>query len=437
MTAPLRLEVSKGTLLRLPRAATTVFVADPEIADIQVRSPSLIYVLAKQAGETVLYAVDGEDRVMVGATLTVSHNISRLQQTLRASMPNVDIDVESVDGAIVLSGYVPTAGASEEARRLAQRFSPKEGGVVNQLRVVAPNQVSLRVRIAEVQRSTVKELGFNWDALFSGGTFALGLAAGKPAVAGGNFLARNLAADGTSTTNSIVGGLTAGKFGMNGVIDALASEGLLTILAEPNLTAVSGETASFLAGGEFPIPVPQSKDTIGIDFKKYGVSLAFTPTLLDGDRINLRVRPEVSQLSSAGAITIDNITVSALSTRRAETTVELASGQSFAIAGLLQNNSNQDLSRVPGLGDLPVLGPLFRSTKFNRSESELVIIVTPYIVRPVSTKLAAPTDGMVPPNDMERIIGGANYRQQLANPSDIPRNRQGQALIGPAGFILE
>ena len=224
---------------------------------------------------------------------------------------------------------------------------------------------------------------------------------------------------------------------MNGLIDALGKEGLISILAEPNLTAMSGETATFLAGGEFPIPIPIDQNRVTIEFKKFGVSLSFTPTILNGERINLRVRPEVSQLSQQGAIELAGFRIPSLTTRRAETTVELGSGQSFAIAGLMQNNTAQDNLRTPGLGDLPILGPLFRSDRYRRNESELVIIVTPYVVRAPSTKLAAPNDGMVPPNDVERILSGVNYRAQLNDRNTVPRLRTGQGLIGPSGFVLD
>ncbi|MDP9128590.1 MAG: hypothetical protein M3N08_10075, partial [Pseudomonadota bacterium] len=191
----------------------------------------------------------------------------------------------------------------------------------------------------------------------------------------------------------------------NGLIDALAQDGLVTILAEPNLTAMSGETANFLAGGEFPIPVPQGNNAISIQFKNYGISLEFTPTILSDDRISLHVKPEVSQLTTTGSITISNIAVPALLTRKAETTIEVASGQSFAIAGLLDNSQAQTVNKYPLLGDLPVLGALFRSDRFQNGQTELVIIITPYIVKPSAEQLALPTDGLSPPNETERLIG--------------------------------
>ena len=194
------------------------------------------------------------------------------------------------------------------------------------------------------------------------------------------------------------------------LIDALDLEGLATILAEPNLTASSGESANFLAGGEFPIPVPQGNQNVTVEYKRFGVSVEFTPVVLDGGRISIRVRPEVSQLTTVGDLKLNNVEIPALTVRRAETTVEMASGQSFAIAGLFQNNASNMLQALPGLGELPILGPLFRSTSFQRNESELVIIVTPYLVRPVSrpSELQSPTDGLRFPSDIERILGPRN-----------------------------
>ncbi len=200
---------------------------------------------------------------------------------------------------------------------------------------------------------------------------------------------------------------TSGKnYNVNGMIDALAQDGLITILAEPTLTAMSGETANFLAGGEFPVPIPQGNGTISIEFKKYGVSLEFTPTLISENRINLHVKPEVSELTQNGAIILNNITVPALTTRKAETTVELGSGESFAIAGLLDNNQAQTVNKFPILGDMPVIGALFRSDHFVSGQSELVVIITPYIVKPSSEQqLALPTDGFSPPSESERLLG--------------------------------
>ena len=225
---------------------------------------------------------------------------------------------------------------------------------------------------------------------------------------------------------------------MKPLLDALDKEGLITVLAEPNLTAVSGETAEFLAGGEFPVLVPGNNGRVTISFKKFGVSLAFTPTLIGGSTISLKVKPEVSQLSSTGAVEVSGFVIPALTTRRAETTVELGSGQSFAIAGLLQNNITRDIERFPGLSDIPVLGSLFRSDQFKRDESELVIIVTPYIVRPVSSQLLAlPTDGLTPPTDTDRVLHSRLYRPTLGRRPSGPSGRGANGLVGPVGFMLD
>jgi pilus assembly protein CpaC len=432
------LEINKGTLVRLSQPASTVFVADPEIADIQMKTAGLVYIFGKKAGETALFAVDDRERVVLNTTLVVSHNVSRLRQALRAVAPEAEVEVISVDDSLILTGMVHSPAEAENIRAVAARFAPEKGSLINQIRVMAPNQVNLRVRFAEVSKETLKQFGINWESIARfGGNVLLGVATGRDFISSTGTFPRE------GSTNTIIGSYTGGRQDINGAIDALATEGLITVLAEPNLTALNGETASFLAGGEFPIPIAQAGNnsggnTITVEFKTFGVGLAFTPHLLEAGRINLRVRPEVSQLSSAGSVTLSGFSIPALTTRRAETTVELGSGQSFVIAGLLQNNTTQDISRVPVLGDLPILGTLFRSDKFRRNESELVIIVTPYVVRPVSAnRIALPTDGFVAPNDVERILGGITYRPQLNDRDQQPNTKEGQGLIGPSGFQLD
>lgn len=416
-------DVRKGGLLRLKEPVGTVFIADPDIADIQVKSPTLIYILGKAPGETTLYALSKDDRVIFSGIVTVQHNLSRLRQAVDDFMPDTNIHVRSVDDSIVLSGRVHTAVQAEDLRRLASSVVGADNKIINRVQIAAPNQVNLRVRIAEMSREIVKQLGFNWNATVIGSKFRIGLQTGGGAVVNGD--------------NALTGFVTSGKFSLDSVVNALEKEGLISVLAEPNLTALSGETASFLAGGEFPIPIPQDNRTIGITFKQFGVGLAFTPTLLSDERINLKVRPEVSQLTSTGAVTIQGFSIPALTTRRAETTVELGSGQSFAIAGLLQNTLTRDLNKFPGLADLPILGALFRSDNYQRNESELVIIVTPYIVRPVSApRLALPTDGLKMPRDVERLFKGTSYSASPHSPQTVVRDRQGRRLIGPAGFSL-
>lgn len=412
---PIVIELSEGQLLRLDRAMSSVFVANPEIADVTAKSERLLYLFGKNVGATTLFALDANDNVIANVTVTVTHNLSRLQGALDELLADGAIVASSVDGAIVLTGAVATATEAENARRLAMRFVGNGGEVINRMAVTAPNQVNLRVRIAEVSREITNQFGFNWDVVTDGG-FRFALQSFPP----------------TAGVNAIAVGGDIGDVSIDALIDALADDDLVTILAEPNLTAVSGETASFLAGGEFPVPVSQDEDTITVLFKQFGVSLAFTPTLLSGNRISMRVRPEVSQLSNAVQVVTGGLTIPSLTTRRAETTVELGSGQSFAIAGLIQDSSRQEHSRIPGLGDLPVLGALFRSDRFQRNETELVIIVTPYLVRPVDAdRLATPLDPYrAPPAAANAVPAGQTVP---VNPA------QAQNLGGAknTGFLLD
>ena len=439
---PIVVELNEGKLIRLEKPANSVFIANPGIADISVKSARLVYLFGSRPGETTLFAVDEEDEVVANLKVVVNHNISRLTEALERLVPDGSITATSIDGAIVLSGKVDNATQSENVRRLARRFIGENEEIINQLGVTAPNQINLRVRVAEVSRTIVNQFGINWDAAVQTSDFIFGLATGNlvtvptlPASPTANsFITR----PGVGVNSLFFSG-SPGNFDVNGLIDLLEQDGLVTVLAEPNLTALSGETANFLAGGEFPIPVPQRNGNFTIQFKQFGVSLAFTPTVIGNNRISMRVAPEVSQLSNTGAITIQTIQVPALTTRRAETTVELGSGQSFAIAGLLLDNTLQNTESVPGLSDLPILGPLFDSDRFERNESELVIIVTPYVVKPVASEdmLALPTDPYlnVEPSPAERDVA-----QSPAQPQTIPLNTGAPTAGGPtrpSGFIVE
>jgi pilus assembly protein CpaC len=431
------LEVRKGQLIRLARPAAAVFVADPEVADVQAHSPTLVYVFGRRSGTTTLFAIDENEDVLLRREVVVEHHLSGLQSALREVAPDARVEVRSVDGAIVIDGAVRDPVKAQELRELANRYLGENETLINRLSVAAPTQVNLRVRVAEVAREVTKLFGINWEGLFTPDNFLFGFATGRPFTTNGGLpFAR--AADVSGAANTLFGGYSNGDVTINGILDALEREGLVNVLAEPNLTALSGETASFLAGGEFPVPVGQDNDQIQIEFKQFGVSLAFTPTVLSANRISLRVRPEVSDLSEKGAIRVRDLVIPALSTRRAETTVELGSGQSFAIGGLISNSTRNSVEKVPGLGDLPVLGTLFRSNSFRRSESELVIIVTPYLVAPAAAaKLATPRDGLEDPSDLERLIEGkishaVPYHGSQPQPSvDRPR------LVGAAGFMLD
>ena len=426
---PIVLQVSKGTLIRLPAPANTVFVANSDIADVTIKTPSLVYVTAKAPGETVLYAVDAGDHVLLNSIVRVDHDLSRVRESMQAIAPGENVSVSSVDNSLVLSGKVSSAARAEKLRSMAASIAGEtKGNVVNRMSVITPNQVNIRVKIAEVDRQALKSIGVNWQKLTGNIQFVTNNPIGSTNITTFNQLA------------TFVGGHNAKTLA---VLDALAQENLLTTLAEPNLTATNGQPASFLAGGEFPVPIASTAATAGalptvtIEFKTFGVSLDVTPTILDADHLSLRVRPEVSQLSSNGAVTLNNFVIPALTVARADTTVQLSSGQSFLLGGLIQNNTTQNVSKVPWLGDVPVLGQLFRSEQFQHNQTELVIIVTPYLVQPAVASLATPVDGFRPPHDGQRIIDGDTYRQTLPAPANGPIGTGGQGVIGPVGFRLD
>jgi pilus assembly protein CpaC len=420
--------VHGGRLLRLPAPANNVFVADPEIADVQVPGANALYVLGKKSGRTTVYALGEGGEPVLAANVIVTHDVDAIGALLKAELPNEAVNVRSVPGGIVITGDVTSSADAAHAISLLDGFLGQGDKIINQLSVRSPTQVNLRVRIAEMSRQVQKQLGFNWDSLFSDGTFSFGLLSGQPGPA--------------EVPDVVAGRFVKGNFDILAMIDALAKEGVVTTLAEPNLTAVSGETASFLAGGEFPIPVgvtnTNGTNQISIQFKQFGVSLDFTPTVLGPDRISLKVRPEVSQLSEDFSIILgNNIRIPGLQVRRAETTVELASGQSFAIAGLMDNRSTNTLAKLPGAGSLPILGPLFQSSAFQRNESELIIIVTPYIVQPIriaQKEIPTPLDGYRPATDIERMFGQKIARSLKAPGPNAPLADKGQRLKGDAGF---
>jgi len=433
----LNLSQGTGAMVRLSAPMSDVFVANDTIADVQVRSATQLYVFGKGRGETTVYATGRNGRVVYAANVRVGNNISSVDEMLGLAMPEANIRATPMNNLVLLTGTVASPTDVEEAQRLVQAYVGEGTQVISRLRSAVPLQVTLKVKIAEVNRSLLKQIGVNLFSSDPTSGFKFGIGQGD---------ASSTAGPGSSpfsVGSLLTGGTTlgaAGKlFGLDlaGAIDLAEKDGLVSILAEPNLTALSGETASFLAGGEFPIPVSQSLNAVTIEYKQYGVGLAFTPVVLADGRISMRVRPEVSELSNEGAVKLNDFIVPALTTRRAETTVELGSGQSFMIAGLLRNSNTNDISKAPFLGDLPILGALFRSTSYRRSETELVIIVTPYLVRPVSNQLATPIDGYRAPTDVQRVIEGQTFVGQkgtVAVPV-APRPMIGAAAAAP-GFKL-
>lgn len=413
------LAVGQGTLIQLDRPAATVFVADPAVADIQIAGPQSIFVFGQGTGRTTLFALDQAGAPIVQREITVTHDLARLRSILQRSFPGSRISLVSGPKSVLIEGSAASPQEAEAILRTVQGALGEGERVISRLAVSAPTQVNLRVRVAEVQRSAAQKLGVNWSALFNVGEFTFRLFTGAAFTGPGALITDSFGLIGGSVVSS-------GNYDINLLIDAMSREGLARSLAEPNLTAISGETASFTAGGEFPIPVAQDDDTTTIEFKPFGVILDFTPTVLSPDRISLRVRPEVSDLSSEGAIEINGFRIPAISVRRVETTVELASGQSLVIGGLLQQSSRDAVNKVPGLGDVPVLGALFTSTDYRNNESELIVTVTPYIVRPTRPDALPTPVGLVP--------AGRTLESLLIERSGRRAPPPGR-LHGPVGFV--
>jgi pilus assembly protein CpaC len=436
------LSIGRGQLVTVPGTMADIFVANDTVADVQVKSQRQLYVFGKAGGETTVYASNRSGDIIWSANIRVGSNIDSVDQMLTLAMPDANVSVATMGAdTVLLTGTVAAPEDAAEAERLVQAFLGDEANVISRLKMATPLQVNLRVRFAEVSRSLVREIGANLLTRDNTGGFLFGVSRGRNIGTIGDVPTANLPQlDASSLYGLPAGSLrlpfdpatgqfitspgtqfsykenSTGKtalqlagrlFGIDvmSAFDLAERNGLVTTLSEPNLTALSGETAEFLAGGEFPIPLSQGLGTTTIEYKKYGVSLAYTPTVLANGRISIRVRPEVSELSNQGAVTIDNYTIPALTVRRAETTVELGSGQSFMIAGLLSNNAQNTIEKAPGAGDIPILGNLFRSTDFRRGETELVIVVTPYLVNPVDdSEIRLPTDGFNAPNVAEQLL---------------------------------
>jgi pilus assembly protein CpaC len=415
------LSIGRGQLITVPGAMADVFVANDQVADVQVKSRNQLYVFGKAGGTTTVYASNAAGQVVYSANVRVGSNLDSVDQMLAVAMPDAKISVSTMGtNTFLLTGTVASPEDAAEATRLVQAYSGKDANVISRLRTATPLQVNLRVRFAEVSRTLVRTIGVNLTSVDTSGGFKFGIGQGRtsgmpsftPGSPAGLGVGRSEGPTGGSVIKNAEVGSTLGFAGkllgldLLGALDLGERLGLVTSLSEPNLTALSGETADFLAGGEYPIPISQGLGTTSIEYKRFGVSLAYTPTVLANGRISLRVRPEVSELSSQGAITLNGFQVPALTVRRAETTIELGSGQSFMIAGLMSNGAQNSIQKAPGIGDIPILGSLFRSTNFQRGDTELVIVVTPYLVNPVNANdIKYPTDGYQNPNDIQRLLG--------------------------------
>ncbi len=443
------LSIGRGELITVPGNMADIFVSNDTVADVQVKSQRQLYVFGISGGETTVYASNAAGDIIWSANIRVGSNIDSIDQMLSLAMPEADIRVATMgSNTVLLTGTVAAPEDAAEAERLVSAFVGDGANVISRLRMATPLQVNLRVRFAEVSRSLTRNLGANLTTIDATGGFQFGLSRGRTVTDQFNALGGPLGMGGTvsgcippiladgSCTGTIPGTAinpnspqtTLGGIGeflgldIAGALDLGEQRGLVTTLSQPNLTALSGETAEFLAGGEFPIPLSQGLGTTTVEYKKFGVSLAYTPTVLANGRIALRVRPEVSELSSQGAVTLNGFQIPALTIRRAETSVELGSGESIMIAGLLSNNAQHTIDQAPGVGDIPILGNLFRSTDFRRGETELVIVITPYLVQPVDDRdIHLPTDGFNVPNAASQFLFGQETNGTNGGQRPMPR----------------
>ncbi|MBI1238500.1 MAG: type II and III secretion system protein family protein [Alphaproteobacteria bacterium] len=439
----LLLGLNKAAIVQLPSDAADVLVSNPTIVDAVVRTPRRIYILGTGLGQTNAFFFDRAGKQILNLEIRVEHDVTDLGDQIADVTGESDIKPSSVGGAIMLGGTATSGRDSTYAQSAAEALVGDPEKVSNAIGVTGREQVMLRVRVAEMQRTMAKQLGVDLSAIgkWGGDQASFAFQQLNPFSIVGRALAEN---------NYIqVGSINNGD-DVEGVIKAFERAGILRTLAEPNLTAISGESANFLAGGEFPVPAARDRDgNVTIVFKPFGVGLGFTPVVLDEGRISLRISTEVSELSSEGSfvaeggqfidennqlIVIPGVTIPALRVRRAETTVELPSGGSMVMAGLLQESMKQNLDGFPGLKDVPVLGSLFRSRDFQNSETELVVIVTPYLVKPTSERnLALPTDGFANPSDLETIFLG-HLNLVYGDGKNAPPKGH---LSSQVGFIVE
>lgn len=434
------LPLNKAAIVELPQAASDVLVSQPSVVDAVVRTPRRVYLLGLKVGQTNAFFFDANNRQILNLEIRVEQDTDALTELISRLMPDTRIVAEAVNDNIVLRGTAQTSVQAANADDIAKRFIGDPAKVFTMISVSAPEQVMLKVRVVEMQRQLIKQLGISQEGSITLSNAAIALASSNAVGAAGGL------SGGSSITN--IGANDRGDLDVT--FEALESTGVVKVLAEPNLTAVSGESAKFLAGGEFPVPVGQDDNGISIEFKEFGVGLGFTPLVIDKGRISLKIETEVSEITAEnafivpGAVTIDpttgqplvtgNLAIPGLSVRRAGTTVELPSGGSLVMAGLLQEDMRQTIQGVPGLKDTPVLGQLFRSRDFANNETELVIVVTPYLVKPThDSQLSDPAEGAVVASDLQSILLG----KILVTYGLAGAGVKEKTLQGPLGFIID
>lgn len=445
-----RLELTSGKsrVLDLPVAIKRASLANPEVADTVVLSPTQLYLTGKTTGVTNLTLWNESGKLMGMYDVVIAPDVSRLKENLHKALPEEKgMLVTSSHEYITLSGMASNANSLTRAISIAEAYAPKK--VVNALQVGGVQQVMLEVRVAEMNRELIKRLGMNFAAIGSN-EFGVSMLGGLTTLT--NFTHPGVGAGAATVTQEVTSaiqgifGFNTGSVSWTGFVDALKEENLIKVLAKPTLVALNGQEAAFLAGGEFPIPVPQAFGLVTVQFKKFGVGLVFTPNIMNSKHISLNVAPEVSELDFQNALRLQGFTVPSITTRRAATTIELADGQSFAIGGLMRDNVRESVKKVPYLGEIPILGALFRSSSFQKNETELVIIVTPHLVKPLDmTAQTLPTDYYVEPNDFEFYLMGFSEKGgfggkagQRSPAAEVLSNRVGRkmAMEGQVGHIV-
>jgi pilus assembly protein CpaC len=415
-SAAVDVPVNRGIVVEVSESFVELSIANPNIADVSTLSDHSAYILGKAAGRTSLTVIGEDGRLLSNVEVRVSPDVAEFKERLAEILPRERIEIRTANDGLVLSGRVSGAQTLSRALELAERYAP--GKVTNLMSVGGTQQVMLKVRFAEMERSVAKGLSSQLSVRSTGGGDSFGRILSRPPLP-----------DGTPFGGLNVG-FTTGEMALNLLLEALEEKGLVRTLAEPNLVAISGEKAEFLAGGEYPVPVANDFDTVTIEYKPYGVELGFVPTVVEGGLISLNIKTTVSAIDPNERIVARGLSVDAFKVRRADTTIELQDGQSFAIAGLLQQQFRDGVNQLPWIGDVPVLGALFRSSSFKRDQSELVILVTPHLVVPtVGAALTSPTDRVALPSEAEFFLNGrleAGKRQQTS-----------QRFQGAHGYVFE
>ncbi|SEP06944.1 pilus assembly protein CpaC [Salinihabitans flavidus] len=436
--ATLNVPVNRAVVVESETPFAELSIANPSIADISSLSDRTIYVLGKSPGLTTLTLLDGSGRLITNVNVRVAADVSEFKERLRQIMPGEKIEVRTANDGIVLSGTVSSTQRLQRALDLAERYAPER--VSNLMSVSGVQQVMLKVRFAEMQRSVSKSLSSSLSLDGSVLSNNLGLTGGTGTTTTSGAIS-NALGGAVPASNSNLGaiqfGFNAGAVEVGILLEALETKGVVRTLAEPNLTALSGQEASFLAGGEYPVPVSQDTGTVSVEFKRFGVELNFVPRVIDGDLINLEMGAAVSGIDTSNSFSDGSFTINAFKRREASTTVELRDGESFAIAGLLQDDFQDSAGQIPWLGDIPILGALFRSADYQRAQSELVIIVTAHLVTPTRGEaLALPTDRVKPPSEKDLFMFGRtanDTRPKLGAAGEVAR----QDFNGSYGYVME